>query len=312
MRRIAHDTLVQRLAMMLVKLNQGEDLEPRRLAEDFGVNLRTIQRDLNERFGYLPLEKVDGAYRMSSAFLGRLSLKDVERFAHLSGVAGLFPSLSVDFLRDIFDSRLEPALVVKGHHYEDLRGLEGQFKALEQAIVARRRVQFAYPGSSGVKSYLVEPYKLVNQKGVWYLAARHGDKLKTFSFTRIGGLLVTEERFEVEADTLRRIDSEEGVWLGDCMLEIHIAVDVEAAPYFRRRRLIANQKIVDELDDGSLIVSTHVGHPNQVLPIVRYWIPHLRILSPRELQDEVAAGLEAYLDRRSSAHVQENEDLRRI
>jgi nicotinamidase-related amidase len=58
MRRSAHDTLVQRLAMMLVKLNQGEDLEPRRLAEDFGVNLRTIQRDLNERFGYLPVEKV--------------------------------------------------------------------------------------------------------------------------------------------------------------------------------------------------------------------------------------------------------------
>ena len=51
-----HDTLVYRLAQMLVKLNQGEKLEPQALAEEFGVHLRTIQRDLNERFAYLPLE----------------------------------------------------------------------------------------------------------------------------------------------------------------------------------------------------------------------------------------------------------------
>jgi predicted DNA-binding transcriptional regulator YafY len=102
----SNDTLVQRLAMMLVKLNQGESLDPRALAQEFGVNVRTIQRDINERFGYLPLEKIDGAYRMTPAFLGRLTLKDIDRFAALAGVAGLFPSLSVEFLRDIFDARV--------------------------------------------------------------------------------------------------------------------------------------------------------------------------------------------------------------
>jgi predicted DNA-binding transcriptional regulator YafY len=45
-----HDTLVFRLAQILVKLNQGEKLDPQGLADEFGVNLRTIQRDLNERF----------------------------------------------------------------------------------------------------------------------------------------------------------------------------------------------------------------------------------------------------------------------
>ena len=55
-----HDTLVYRLAQMLMKLNQGEKLSPQALADEFGVNLRTIQRDLNVRFAYLPLEKKDG------------------------------------------------------------------------------------------------------------------------------------------------------------------------------------------------------------------------------------------------------------
>ena len=297
MRASDHDTLVRRLAMMLVKLNQGEGLEPRRLAEEFGVNLRTIQRDLNERFGYLPLEKVDGVYRMSPAFLGRLSLRDVERFASLAGVAGLFPSLSADFLRDIFDTRMEPALVVKGHHYEDLRGKETLFKALEQAIVARLRVRFGYPGDSGPKEYLADPYKLVNLKGVWYLAARHGEKLKTFSFTRIEALLVTSEHFEPEMQMLQRIETEEGIWLSERSIDVTLTVAAEAAPYFRRRRLIANQVIVKEADDGSLIVSARVGHANQVLPIVRYWVPHLRIVTPRELQVQVEEELRAYLER---------------
>ena len=60
-----HDTLVYRLAQILVKLNQGEHLDPKDLAEEFGVNLRTVQRDLNERFAYLPLEKNDGRYSIN-------------------------------------------------------------------------------------------------------------------------------------------------------------------------------------------------------------------------------------------------------
>ena len=133
-----HDTLVYRLAQILIKLNQGERLDPLSLADEFGVNPRTIQRDLNERFAYLPLEKVNGRYRLDPVFLGKLSTRDIERFAGLAGVRGLFPSLGDDFLRDIFDSRLRDTMLVRGHHYEDLSGKEALFKELEAAIAGCR------------------------------------------------------------------------------------------------------------------------------------------------------------------------------
>ena len=182
-----HDTLVYRLAQMLVKLNQGEKLDPRSLADEFGVNLRTIQRDLNVRFAYLPLEKQDGRYHLDPVFLGKLSTRDIERFAGLAGVRGLFPSLSDEFLRDIFDTRVQAALLVKGHHYENLAGKEAFFRELEKAIIARRQVAFDYTKSTGsMKSYAaVSPYKLINNKGVWYLAALDDDKLKAFSLSLI-------------------------------------------------------------------------------------------------------------------------------
>jgi predicted DNA-binding transcriptional regulator YafY len=283
-----HDTLVYRLAQILVKLNQGEQLDPQVLADEFGVNLRTIQRDLNVRFAYLPLEKTDGHYHLDPTFLGKLSTRDVERFACLAGVRGLFPSLSDDFLRDIFDTRIQSALLIKGHHYENLAGKEGIFRQLEQAIIARRHVSFDYSKDVGTKSYsAVSPFKLINHKGIWYLAARDGEKLKSFSFSKLAQLRILETQFPPDPNIEKRLAEDDGIWLSENKKEIVLKIASEVAGYFKRRKLIANQIIEKELEDGGLIVSAKVGHPNQVLPIVRYWIPHIRIISPEGLQEEM-------------------------
>ena len=34
-------------------------------------------------------------------------------------------------------------------------------------------------------------------------------------------------------------------------------------------------------------MSAKVAYPNQILPIVHYWIPHVRIISPEGLQPEM-------------------------
>jgi predicted DNA-binding transcriptional regulator YafY len=298
-----HDTLVYRLAQMLVKFNQGEKLDPQELADEFGVNLRTIQRDLNERFAYLPLVKTNGRYHLDPTFLGKLNTRDIERFASLAGVRGLFPSLSDDFLRDIFDTRIQSALLVKGHHYENLAGKESQFRLLEQAIVARHHVSFDYQKDEGRKHYNnVAPYKLLNHKGIWYLAGRDADRLKTFSFGKIDRLRQLDSQFDSDPDIDKTLIEEDGIWLGEEKKEIVLKIAAGVAGYFKRRKLIANQVIEKELEDGGLIVSAKVGHPNQVLPIVRYWIPHIRVISPEGLQGELERDLSTYLEGTSSTH----------
>ena len=293
-----HDTLVYRLAQMLYKLNMGESLEPAALAEEFGVNIRTIQRDLNERFAYLPLNKIDGRYRLDQAFLGKINLRDLERFAGLAGIRGLFPSLSDDFLRDIFDDRMQSGLLIKGHHYEDLRDRKGPFRELEKAIVTRRRIAFDYRRSNQHKAYAaVEPYKLLNHNGIWYLAARDGDTLTTFTFSQIDRLRMEDCQFQPAPAIDRRLQEEDGIWFTEERREVVLKIATEIAGYFKRRKLIANQVIEKELEDGDLILSTRIGHANQVLPIVRYWIPHIRIISPKSLQDELEREVHTYLAR---------------
>jgi len=295
-----HDTLVYRLAQILVKLNQGEKLDPKALADEFGVNLRTIQRDLNVRFAYLPLQKSNGRYHLDVAFLGKLNSKDIDRFASLAGVRGLFPSLSDDFLRDIFDASIQVALLVKGHFYENLSGKEQLFREIENAIISRHQLAFEYMKADGKKAYdAVSPYKLVNSKGIWYLAALDGEKLKTFSFTKIEHLQTIDVIFKWDSHIDAQLEAEDGIWMSNDKQEVVLSVNKDIAGYFKRRQLIANQVIVKELEDGGLIVSAK-GHINQILPIVRYWIPNIQIISPEFLQVELENELAEYLKQRAS------------
>lgn len=194
---------------------------------------------------------------------------------------------------------MQSAWLVKGHNYEKLDGKEPLFRELEQAIVARNSVSFDYQRADGEKkSYAdVSPYKLVNSKGIWYLAAADAAKLKTFSFTKICHLRVLDATFDWDARIDEEICSEEGIWLSEQKQEIMMKISSEVAGYFKRRRLIVNQVIEKELEDGGLIISAKVGHPNQVLPIVRYWLPNIRIISPESLQEEMERGLAHYLTR---------------
>ena len=291
-----HDTLVYRLSEILVRLNQGEHLNPKELASDFGVNLRTIQRDLNVRLAYLPIEKFQGLYSLPASYLGKFGLEDIRHFAGLAGVSQLFPSLDNDFLRSIFDDKVGSSLLVKGHNYEDLSGKECLFHKLESTIENANYIAFEYETNKGVKAYdQVSPYKLVNNKGIWYLAGVHEGKLKTFAFTRIDSIVESVTSFEADPTTLQRLLDEDSIWFTAKRTTVRLKANPEIARYFKRRKLIANQVIESEADDGSVIIRTEVGHQNQILPIVRYWMPHLLIQEPMHMQEALNESIESYL-----------------
>lgn len=290
-----HDRLVHRLSLILLKLNQGEALEPKALSQEFGVNLRTIQRDLNHRFTYLPLQRVGGRYSLEPAYLGRLTLKDVQAFAAFAGVQGLFPQLTQEFLRDVFDTRFRSGVLVRGHHYESLDGKEQMFRTVKHAVADRRTVSFCQLRNGQRKHFRsVEPHRLLNHKGVWYLAAKDGGKLKTFAFGSIDVLMLDEATFDPDPTVDAALQGD-GLWIGAEPLEVTLSVSRDVAHYFKRRPVLVNQTILEERKDGTLLLSSRVGHDNEILPQVRYWVPHLQIVSPLSLRERLVIGMRQYL-----------------
>ena len=290
-----HDRLAWRLTAILLKLNRGERVVPDELATEFGVHPRTIRRDLHERFAFLPLEKDINGLRMDVAYLGKLSFRDIERFAGLAGLRGLFPALDAQFFRELFDSRIQDTFSVHGHHFEDVKARAADFRLLQQAILNRHVVRFDYTKGDNHKTVDVHPYKLISHAGVWYLAATDAGTIKAYALGKISTISVLEPQFTPEQHLLDMLEEEDGIWLNEKKTEAVLTVAAPAAPYFRRRKLIAQQHIDKEMEDGGLIVSGKFAHPDQILPTVRHWIPHVRIVSPAAWQELLETGLRNYL-----------------
>ena len=123
-----------------------------------------------------------------------------------------------------------------------------------------------------------------------------GDRLKAFTFTQISRLQVLPKTFTPDPVALKTLQDEDSIWLNAQKSEVVLKVDAAAAGYFKRRKLIGGQVIVKTLEDGGLIVSAQVASPDQILPIVRYWLPHVRVISPESLQTGMEKELRDYLD----------------
>lgn len=290
-----HERLADRLANILTQLNMGQQLDVKELASEFGVSTRTIMRDFDRLNTSLPLLKDDltKKYYLDSNYLGKISSKDIRGFAEISGIFYLYPSLDINFLRELLDHRAHQVYSAKGYSFEDASQFKTLFKVFSQAIQEHRQIEFLYKGLTR----RVQPYRLINHHGNWYLAAVREEKLKAYRLSRIELLSHPYENiyFKPDPTILSQLETENTIWFGLKKTEIILTVEADVAAHFQYRSLLPEQKIIKQFDDGRLLLSSSITHVKQILPLVRYWIPHLKIMSPEGLQQEMEREITQYL-----------------
>lgn len=287
-----HETLANRLVDILTRLNSGYRLNVVQLAEEFSTHPRTIQRDFT-RFEScnIPLQKEGKCYFLDPKYLGQLTFKDIQTFSQISGIHHLYPKLDVSFVRELLDSRVYGA---KGYSVEEASHFKEIFRIFSEAILKHQQIAFLYRGELRI----VEPYKLLHHHGSWYLAAVRKSELRAYRLSRIE-LTVHHHNlsnFKPDQRILVQLQDEKSIWFGQEKSEVILTVHTDVAFHFRQRQLLPEQQVIKELDDGSLLLSSRITHITQILPLVRYWIPHLKIVNPCELRDELLIGLRTYMD----------------
>lgn len=126
----------------------------------------------------------------------------------------------------------------------------------------------------------LEPYRLVNSKGVWYLFASERGRLKSFSVSKIRSVNVRSEVFDRDPVLDEKIDKEDGVWIGQSLQRLELEASSNIAEYFQRRKILPNQAEVQSFPDGRVRIGCAVATQDQIFPIIRYWLPHLKIIEP--------------------------------
>lgn len=278
--------IAERMCHIFELLLDQKPIDKAKLAQRFNTSERTIYRDLRriapllQRRGKLGLVRPDVLRHVTMA----------------TGLSGLFPDPTLQHLRahiaqDPAAGSASP-FVVHGPDFS-LHAPQGcaVFDAAALAIQERRLVGFFYKE----KAREVQPYRLINKGGVWYLVAVEAGLLKSFDLSRVGRVEIHRQGFEPEAAMLERVQGSEGIWFGGQEIVVEIRVSVQVTHYFKRQMLLPNQTLVSQDEAGNLLLRASVVHPDQILPIIRQWIPHLEIVSPPQLREALYAGLSQYL-----------------
>ena len=292
------EKLADRLATMLVMLDNGESLNLKELAIKFEVSERTLARDISRlKSAKLDLGLVsdlegEQKYRTTNKVF---KLKDIQKFAKISGAYGVYPELKPSFLKKLLADDQQGVYEAKGYAYEDASKLEKLLAMLSEAIEKNQQIGFLYNAEPRV----VEPYRLIHHHGSWYLAAVRKGKLLTYRVSRITRSYQQHElsTFKPNPDILKQLEDENSIWFGQEKSEVILKVHADVVLHFMQRQLLPEQELVKTLEDGGILVSSKISHAMQLLPLVRYWIPHVEIISPKHLQDELEAGLKWYLER---------------
>ena len=95
----------------------------------------------------------------------------------------------------------------------------------------------------------------------------------------------------------QKFKKSDSIFHGNQINEVVIKVDASVAHYFTRRNLLPNQETIRKLENGELLLSCKNIHELEIIPLVQYWIPYLTIISPSDLQENMAKKLQKYLNK---------------
>ena len=286
------EKLAVRISNILARLHQGEILDKEALSNEYSVDVRTIERDLHERLrGFVERNK-KGGWQLKQTASGSIPISKLSDYTQMIGSGRMFPDSSTDYLLEQLKTPASRRSIrVQATSVEDLQPQSHLFLQLQNAITHRHECSFTYTK----KARRVCPYRLIHQNGVWYLAAEEDGKLKNFSIAKINELSVdTTSGFEINRAHTDYINAKDDIWFTSETTEVLLRVAPEIAHYFTRRPLLPRQQQREDAD-GSLLVTTHINHPNQLLPVVRYWLPNVRIIEPKKLHEELVGMLKQAL-----------------
>ena len=295
-----YDKILTRLTVILSKLNDGEALSVKKLAEEFNTSERTIQRDFNERLIAFPIYQENKKWKMQDGFKleksksieDEIVLDIIEKITE--GIGGQFATKSHKLLSKIKNEDFNP--IYTKLNIEDISDRFADIQMLETAIKEKKEVKCSYNDERhDVYTTTIQPLKIVNFEGFWYLIAIRKDILKKYYLKNISNPKITNKLFETDDELETLLEDSISVWFQDDVepFKVKLFANEVAAKFFKRRPL-PTQTIESLNTDGSMEFIVKVTHEMEILPIIKYWIPHLYVIKPEWLADMLKEDLEEY------------------
>ncbi len=294
----------KRHAEILERLDNGEELSISQLAKEWDVAQKTIQRDFDKLKQMYPnkVERSEDKKRYR---------KPISRCAQNEGdmVLEMLESMAKDIGVDFY-KKAHPLLKrlqrqIKSPFYTrlDVEDIGSKFDivmSLEKAIDLKREVTLFYIpyGEKEPNEYTnVQPIKVIVYEGFWYLLAQHGKYTKKFYLKAVHSCELTDTRFKHNPKIIDSLENSINVWFSatEEPYDVILWVDPEVVTYFERKPIAKHQKLYKK-SDGSAEMVLKITSEQEIYPILKFWMPTLRVIEPAWIQEKFKEMLTQYLN----------------
>ncbi|WP_298983008.1 WYL domain-containing protein [uncultured Roseibium sp.] len=322
---------IERALGILLLLTGGKLVPATALAERFQVSLRTIYRDIDRLIALgVPVDAergAEGGYRLASGYLQPpVALTRNETAALLAAMALVRSSRTVPLAAELGSAEkkllaslpksvhgllkdadrivgiepIPPDIFHSGTKAEPTEDWQTALDGFMAGILDSKRVRFEHvnPSRRTVKSHDVEPFGVMFDRDLWYLAGRcvDTDLLKVYRADRVRSLEVSGLFFRPDKDfsiksltggawlsqAMRRWEKEEDI--AEILITPHQARKLSADWYYRHA-------IFTPAEDGRVLISIPSTERARILPLVRWLGPGAELLGPENLRQELAEEL---------------------
>jgi len=256
---IRHNLLYQ-------KLQAGEIVNVKDLANEFGVGVRTIQKDMNER--------LNGIYDIEYLGEGNYHIKADHRF---KGASDEEESIAISLMK-----ALQHSAIPELNDYIEVG------------------VEFVYTKADGSsKTVLADPYRLANIQNYWYLVAYDPsvEIIKTYYLKNISELRMLYENFtadkKIEEEINKVCSSMDSVWWNGERQQCKLKVS-GIAKYYIERDVPETMEVL-ETHEEHLIVRMYYHNEIELFSYVKSWIPHMQIVDNDGLMAKLSKELKLFL-----------------
>ena len=303
----------ERILEMMENLSKKQTLCIQDLSLHFETSTRTIQRDMKllkaffkEKL-YQPkpecyiLQDTDNLYSFIKNSAKPDNLKSFFEFMALfdDKLLSFFDQKEFPMIKEI---RRESKVIyhILEKPIEELKNpFLGQMK---EAISMRRYVDVTLTEIDPKNLKMIKPLKIVFAEGNWYLAAitKNYQVNYGFKFFRIN--FITD--FKLHAQTFQReIEAQNFIENFQSLFqnyktpnyEVTLCIDSVVSRYFKVKKHLKSQKIIKTEPNGDIVITYQINNDMEILPMIKKWLPHIKVISPKSLDDKIKDDLRHYL-----------------
>jgi predicted DNA-binding transcriptional regulator YafY len=119
---------------------------------------------------------------------------------------------------------------------------------------------------------------------------------KKYHLKSIITLQTTDIIFDTDKEIERSLDNAINIWFDSEVepFEVVLLLDELATKILSRKPLSPTQKVIKNYKDNSSKISITITHKNEIIPIIKYWIPHIKIISPQDIKEDIKKDIEVY------------------